>query len=268
MDQWHRGQIEAPRGANETAADWQQNLFDELVTRDPYSAFGQGALQEVLWDLRADLGARYARPGLPVLDIGSGNGLVARRVADLTGCTVVGIDVSGECVSYATAHNAHPHVSYHKMAIEDFVPDEPLGLVTMYEVIEHVDDPRAVLRQVHDWLAPGGYVVLSTPNRSSLNRRIKALPGLRALYLRLSGHPADEVSAGHVEEYHFDEMVGFLRDAGFELAQSRGVVLLLPFPGAIRPLARSPRFARLNARSGDWAPSLAGAMYLVGRRAD
>jgi 2-polyprenyl-3-methyl-5-hydroxy-6-metoxy-1,4-benzoquinol methylase len=266
MDEWHRGRIDAPRAAGESAADWQEKLFDDLVQRDPLAAFGQGALQSVLWQLRINLATQYGRGAVAILDVGSGNGLVPRAVAERTGSAVVGIDVSGACVRYAAEHFSHPAVEYHHAAIEDFEPDTTFGLVTMYEVIEHVDDPARVLRRVRDWLAPGGHVILSTPNRSSLNRRIKALPGLRALYTRLSGHSADGAQAGHVEEYRHDELRGFLTAANLELVETRGVVLLLPFPAAIGRLARSPRFAQINARSGDWYPPLASHLYLVARR--
>jgi 2-polyprenyl-3-methyl-5-hydroxy-6-metoxy-1,4-benzoquinol methylase len=266
MDDWHSGRIDAPRAANETAAAWQEKLFDDLVRRDPLAAFGQGALQSVLWQLRIDLATQYGRSGQPILDVGSGNGLVPKAVAERTGSRVVGIDVSGACVRYAAEHYSHPAVEYRHAAIEDFEPDSPLGLVTMYEVIEHVDDPAGMLRRVRDWLVPGGHVVLSTPNRSSLNRRIKNLPGLRALYTRVSGHSPQGAQVGHVEEYRHDELRGFLGAADLELVQTRGVVLLLPFPAAIAPLARSLWFARLNARSGDWYPALASHLYLIARR--
>jgi 2-polyprenyl-3-methyl-5-hydroxy-6-metoxy-1,4-benzoquinol methylase len=266
IDDWHRGRIHAPRAAGESAAAWQEKLFDDLVSRDPLAAFGQGALQSVLWQLRIDLATQYGGGGRPILDVGSGNGLVPQAVAERTGSRVLGIDVSGACVRYAAEHFAHPAVEYRHAAIEDLEPDTEFGLVTMYEVIEHVDDPVGVLRRVRDWLDPGGYVILSTPNRSSLNRRIKALPGVRTLYTRLSGRSVEGAQAGHVEEYRCEELKGFVRAAGLELVRTRGVVLLLPFPAAIGPLARSHRFASLNARSGDWYPRLASHVYLIARR--
>jgi hypothetical protein len=69
-----------------------------------------------------------------------------------------------------------------------------------------------------------------------------------------------------VEEYHHHELVGMVRGAGLVVERELGAVLLLPFPGAVAPLSRSRRFARLNVRSGDWSPRLAGDLYLVCRR--
>jgi 2-polyprenyl-3-methyl-5-hydroxy-6-metoxy-1,4-benzoquinol methylase len=265
MEQWHRGGIAAPRSEGQSAADWQAELFDELVRRDPVEAFGVGALQDTLWEFRVELARRYARRGTLTVDVGSGNGHVARSVASFSDGPVVGMDVSAECVRYAAEHNAHPSVSYLHSSVEDFTPEQPAGLVTMYEVLEHVDTPVEVLKHVRSWLQPGGHVIISTPNRSSLNRRLKTLPGLRWIYSRFSALDADAAHAGHVEEYHYRELVQMVEDAGLELVKAHGVVLLMPFPGAIKPLARSKWFSRLNARSGDWYPPLAGAASLAAR---
>lgn len=47
-----------------------------------------------------------------------------------------------------------------------------IDLATMFHVIEHVDDPRAVVRGVVDWLAPGGVFAVETPNIDSWDARL------------------------------------------------------------------------------------------------
>lgn len=263
---WHRGEIAAAPAEGQTAAEWQAELFDQLVRHDPVGAFGRGPVQEVLWAKRVDLALRAVDPKLLSVDVGCGNGHVARAVASGSGGRVVGIDTSAECVRAAAEQNPHPSVEYRHVTVEDFEPGEPLGLITMYEVLEHVDDPRAVLRRLASWLAPGGHLIFSTPNRSSFNRVIKNLPGLRGLYSRFSKLPPEAATPGHVEEYHYAELRDMVTGAGLEVERALGAVLLMPFPDAIGPLARSHRFARLNVRSGDWWPKRAGDVYLVARK--
>lgn len=58
-----------------------------------------------------------------------------------------------------------------------FVDDAPFtsssfDAVTMWEVLEHTPQPLDTLRHVHDLLRPGGAIVLSVPNRSSLQSRM------------------------------------------------------------------------------------------------
>lgn len=52
------------------------------------------------------------------------------------------------------------------------IPEASLDLVTMFHVIEHVDDPAAVVRRMAGWLAPGGVLALETPNLDSLDARL------------------------------------------------------------------------------------------------
>lgn len=254
------------RREGQSAAEWQAELFDALIREDPVEAFGRGPIQQALWEKRVALTSRYAAHDAPTLDVGCGNGLVTRMVAERVGGPVVGMDVSEECVRHAAAHNAHPRVQYRHGSVEDFEPSEPLGLIVMYEVLEHLDDPAETLRRLVGWLRPGGHLILSTPNRSSLNRRIKAAPGLNRLYRRLGHAQADAVSPGHVEEYHYRDLRAMIEGAGLTVAAEFGAVLVMPFPDMIGPLARSRRFARLNVRSGDWCPRLAGAVYFVARK--
>lgn len=45
-------------------------------------------------------------------------------------------------------------------------------LIIMRQLIEHLRDPRAALRQVHAKLAPGGVLVIDTPNRGGWDYRL------------------------------------------------------------------------------------------------
>ena len=56
----------------------------------------------------------------------------------------------------------------------DTIAPGSIDLITMFHVIEHVEDPVAVLRKLSEWLAPGGVLALETPNTSSIDRRLFA----------------------------------------------------------------------------------------------
>jgi SAM-dependent methyltransferase len=47
-----------------------------------------------------------------------------------------------------------------------------IDLITMFHVIEHVDDPAKVVRQIACRLSPGGIFALETPNVDSLDARL------------------------------------------------------------------------------------------------
>lgn len=49
----------------------------------------------------------------------------------------------------------------------DKIQNNSLDLATMFHVIEHVDDPKAVIKKVAQWLSPGGVFAIETPNIDS-----------------------------------------------------------------------------------------------------
>lgn len=67
-------------------------------------------------------------------------------------------------------------------------PDGPFDLITITDVLEHLEDPRACLAAARQRLAPGGVIVVSTPNRRSLHgaRRWVSEHGVPGIKLSLA----------------------------------------------------------------------------------
>ena len=107
--------------------------------------------------------------GKTALDVGCGAGLLAEPLARL-GAKVTAIDAAPELIDVARAHAAGQglDIDYRHAAAEDL--DGRFDLVTSMEVIEHVADPQAFIHSLAARLAPGGLLILSTPNRTALSR--------------------------------------------------------------------------------------------------
>lgn len=108
--------------------------------------------------------------GRTVLDVGCGAGLLAEPLARL-GANVTGIDAAPENIAAARAHAEAGGlaIDYRAGGIEA-VAGERFDLVTCLEVIEHVASPAAFVRGLAEALAPGGLLVMSTPNRTPFSR--------------------------------------------------------------------------------------------------
>ena len=67
------------------------------------------------------------------------------------------------------------------------IPETTLDLVTIFHVLEHVEDPATCVRQLARWLAPGGLPAIETPNVDSLDRRLFRTRGGAATTSRGTG---------------------------------------------------------------------------------
>lgn len=119
---------------------------------------------------RLDPRARRPLTGLSALDMGCGGGLLAEPLARL-GAAVTGVDAAAEGIAVAQAHAAAQGlaIDYRTGGVEQ-VAGARFDLVCSLEVVEHAADQPGFVRGLADALAPGGLMILSTPNRTPLSR--------------------------------------------------------------------------------------------------
>ena len=112
--------------------------------------------------------------GLRVLDVGCGGGILSEALAE-RGASVLGIDLAESALQAAEAHRAGHAVEYRlESSRETAARGEVFDVVTCMEMLEHVADPAAVLRDIHALLKPGGWAFFSTINRT-LKARLGAV---------------------------------------------------------------------------------------------
>lgn len=109
-----------------------------------------------------------------VLEIGCGGGLICAELAR-RGATAMGIDPSREALEVARARTCQEGLG----AQCTFVPssaealpfaDGSFSVLVCLDVLEHVQDLRATIREISRVLAPGGLFVFDTINRTWMAR--------------------------------------------------------------------------------------------------
>lgn len=118
---------------------------------------------------RVDECTRTPLAGKTALDVGCGAGLLAEPLARL-GAKVTGIDASPKLIAVAKEHRARAGLDIDYRAGELAALDGQFDLVTCMEVIEHVADPATFVRTLAARLAPGGLLILSTPNATARSK--------------------------------------------------------------------------------------------------
>lgn len=117
-----------------------------------------------------DARERHPLAGRSALDVGCGAGLLAEPLARM-GAAVTGVDAAPENIAAARDHAAGQGlaIAYHAGELAA-LPAATFDLVTSMEVVEHVADPAAFIGELAARLAPGGLMILSTPNRTMLSK--------------------------------------------------------------------------------------------------
>jgi 2-polyprenyl-3-methyl-5-hydroxy-6-metoxy-1,4-benzoquinol methylase len=121
-----------------------------------------------------------------ILDVGCGHGTLITRLraagyGDLCGCDAL---ESPKALPATT--------KYVRVDLNDRVPfpSDRFDVVCSIEVIEHLENPRAHVRELHRVCKPGGLVILSTPNTESLLSKASFLARGHFNYFGDADYPA------------------------------------------------------------------------------
>ncbi len=160
--------------------------------------------------------SRKPLAGKSVLDVGCGAGLLCEPLARMGGA-VTGVDAAPENIDVACAHAVQSGLNIDYRAGE--ISAQKLGafdIVSSMEVIEHVADPAAFVQQLTARLAPGGLMLLSTPNRTAQSRLLLVEAAERLGQVPRGTHNWDQFLMP-------DELEALLKDARLKILSMRGI---------------------------------------------
>ena len=228
-------------------------------------------------------------PGsIRVLDVGCGNGSLMAIPLARCGFEVTGVDLHRPSIERAQRMaSATPNARFMEATVTDLVA--PLfDVILLSEVLEHVSDPEALLRDSLRHLKPQGIVVVTVPNgfgefeidwwifrtfrlqkAIDLIRRLRRKGRSRTAQAGPQDLPAtDNEDCGHVQFFRRGRLRKLFQECSLAVAkESAG-----PFiSGAIvcYTLARYRGFIEWNVRVADRLPlGLVSSWYFVLRRAE
>jgi 2-polyprenyl-3-methyl-5-hydroxy-6-metoxy-1,4-benzoquinol methylase len=103
---------------------------------------------------------------------------------------------------------------------EDYQPNEFFETIILEHILEHVEDPIALMRMVKKWLAPGGKLFLGVPNANSIHR-------LAAVKMGLLNEPSQlnsrDISLGHRRVYTHETFKNDIIASGLSIQEIGGV---------------------------------------------
>lgn len=171
-----------------------------------------------------------SRTPMKALDIGCATGVLVKYLKDM-GWESHGLEVCLPAAEYGMNHRG-VHIYTQPLESAD-ISDESYDLIHFSHVIEHLSDVNEFLHQVRRICKPGGWVVITTPNRSSIQAAVMGAQWRSAI-------------ADHTHLFNAREIRGLLCRHGFRPEKQKtwgGIPVGMAGP---RIKAIVDRFARLT----------------------
>ncbi|WP_244931677.1 class I SAM-dependent methyltransferase [Nocardioides sp. W7] len=157
--------------------------------------------------------------GKRVLDVGCWKGALGRALI-AQDCQVSGLDIDEAAAEVAREFLDEVVVAdLDKTSLSSCFPEKSFDVIVFADVLEHLVDPAAVLRDAKQLLRPGGFVVLSIPNIAHGSVRLALLQGLW-----------DYTDTGHLDRTHLRffsrrGLVDLVRGSGYAIDELRATVV-------------------------------------------
>jgi len=176
-----------------------------------------------------------------ILDVGCSTGSFLRLAGVIGFGERRGIDISQKSVLQANVICGEGAAIAGDFLAQPFAP-ETFDVVTMWATLEHVAEPRKFLEESYRVLKPRGTLLVSVPNKNSLN-------------FRMLGRKWDMVSLEHLNYYTGKSLALLLTSCGFRVCEAKTVAFnpLRCFRDLFRSSNRQPEISdqiRVSELSG------------------
>jgi SAM-dependent methyltransferase len=135
--------------------------YDKLI-----SAAGENS--PARWGFRQQTLANYKQRGA-LLDLGCSSGAFLESLPK-DSWKLYGIEMSSESARTAQKRTGAQVFVGHILGAA--FPPESFDVITCFDVLEHLYDPRRVMNKVAEWLKPGGIFYILVPNADSAEGRV------------------------------------------------------------------------------------------------
>lgn len=198
---------------------------------------------------------RYLQ-GSRVLELGPAEGVMTELLSQTDKELTV---VEGSSVFCESLRQRFPTIKVVHALFEDFEPEEKYDVIVLGHVLEHVQDPEAILRRTRSWLRPDGRIFAAVPNARSLHRQA-------AVIMDLLSH---EDALNDKDRHHGHRIV--FNPESFRTAFTRAGLVIDIFGGYwLKPLSNSqiestwtPSMIEAFMQLGERYPDMAGEIYVV-----
>jgi len=145
--------------------------------------------------------------GKKILEIGCGEGDRTKLFYTVAN-QVIGVDIVNKVKKEHKNHFSFLLADGKKLPFQN----EYFDAIVSFDVIEHIEDDKAVANEMFRVCKRGGFLLLGTPNRLRLSNRLYVLIGKRILYPYYLGPETI-----HIREYTMQSLTFLIEKGGFKV---------------------------------------------------
>jgi 2-polyprenyl-3-methyl-5-hydroxy-6-metoxy-1,4-benzoquinol methylase len=231
----------------------ERSRLDEIAAE---STYGAGANRATIAH-SFEIFRRYIRPG-PILEMGPAEG---HMTGDLAGLGQPLTLVEGAAPFCDSLKARFPAATVVNALFEDFRPAERFQTIVLGHVLEHVDDPVAILARARGWLAPEGRIMAAVPNARSIHRQAAVVLGMLPFEEALN---EADLRHGHRRVYNPETFRHDFLQAGLKV-EIFGGYWLKPLSNGQIERDWTDELLRAFMVLGERYPDIAGEIYVVAR---
>ncbi|NBV49811.1 class I SAM-dependent methyltransferase [bacterium] len=188
-----------------TEGHYPSDMFPKLAAAESTHWWFRSRNKVIIWAVQ-----NFVKSCRDFLEIGCGTGFVLEGLSrEFPSFTLSGSEYFPEGLSFAKKRV--PRAQFKQLDATKMEEKEKYDCIGAFDVLEHIDDDRRVLQNIHRALRPGGYLAITVPQH-------------RWLWSVVDEH------AQHVRRYEKADLISKLRAAGF------GVVFCSSFVSLLVPL--------------------------------
>jgi len=189
------------------------------------------------------------------LELGIGHGLVLDTLREKFKQVIV---LEGANSLVQEYENKYDNVEIIETYFETFSTEEKFSNIGMGFILEHVDDPAAILKKYAGLLAKNGRIFIGVPSASSMHRILAKKAGMLENLEEMS---ETDYAFGHKRSWVYEKWHTLLKNTGFKIEKAYGIAFKPFTTDQIDSLNVDPRIMlALDDLSNEY-PELANTLF-------
>jgi SAM-dependent methyltransferase len=156
-----------------------------------------------------------------ILELGFGEGTVAQEFFPSFSGERIVLEGSFELSEIAQVKLGESARVINKL-FEEFETNTKFDLILATNILEHVENPIAILNQIYSWLTEDGVCIITVPNSESIHRRLAVAIGIQIDTKVLS---ARDNLVGHLRVYDLEMLESEISQAKLNVVYKEGLVI-------------------------------------------